>query len=247
MSQWLDPLRRVLDEAPARLAFFFRDDDVGRADERLHPLLDLFSRHAVPIDLAVIPQALAPAVADVLCTRIARASTPIGVHVHGFAHVNHEPAGRKCEFGPARDLAAQRRDLELGRRRVAELLGDAVAPFFTPPWNRCTETTGRLLHELGFRVLSRDAAEPPFGIPGLLEMPVRVDWLRRPSGAPRDLSLVAARLAGAAHDRPAGIMLHHEHMDTEELERLGELLALLGGHARARCCTMESLAAEGRG
>jgi len=78
-------------------------------------------------------------------------------------------------------------------------------------------------------------------------MPVRVDWLRRPSGAPRDLSLVAARLAGAAHDGPAGIMLHHEHMDTEELERLGELLALLGGHARARCCTMESLAAEGRG
>ena len=201
----------------------------------------------MPIDLAVIPQALAPAVADVLCTRIARASTPIGVHVHGFAHVNHEPAGRKCEFGPARDPAAQRCDLELGRRRIAELLGDAVAPFFTPPWNRCTETTGRLLHELGFRVLSRDAAEPPFGIPGLLEMPVRVDWLRRPSGAPRDLSLVAARLAGAAHDRPAGIMLHHEHMDTEELERLGELLALLGGHARARCCTMESLAAEGRG
>ena len=247
MSQWLDPLRRVLDEAPARLAFFFRDDDVGRADERLHPLLDLFSQHTVPIDLAVIPQALAPAVADALCTRIAHASTPIGVHVHGFAHVNHEPAGRKCEFGPARDPAAQRCDLELGRRRIAELLGDAVAPFFTPPWNRCTETTGRLLRELGFRVLSRDAAEPPFGIPGLLEMPVRVDWLRRPSGAPRDLSLVAARLAGAAHDGPAGIMLHHELMDTEDLERLGELLALLGGHARARCCTMESLAAEGRG
>src|SRR5437763_217813 len=174
MSQWLDPLRRVLDEAPARLAFFFRDDDVGRADERLHPLLDLFSRHAVPIDLAVIPQALAPAVADVLCTRIARASTPIGVHVHGFAHVNHEPAGRKCEFGPARDLAAQRRDLELGRRRVAELLGDAVAPFFTPPWNRCTETTGRLLRQLGFLVLSPAAAEPPFCLPRLLEMPVRL-------------------------------------------------------------------------
>src|SRR5439155_1559536 len=152
MSTWLDPLRRVLDEAPARVAFFFRDDDVGRADERLHPLLDLFSRHAVPIDLAVIPQALAPAVADVLCTRIARASTPIGVH-----------------------------------------------------------------------------------------------WLRRSSDAPRDLALVAGRLAGAAHDRPAGIMLHHEHMDTEELERLGELLTLLARHARARCCTMESLAAEGRG
>src|SRR5437763_1431027 len=141
MSGWLDPLRRVLDAAPARLAFFFRDDDVGRADERLHPLLDLFSQHTVPIDLAVTPPALAPAVADALCTRIAHASTPTGVHVHGLAHVYHDPAGRKCEFGPARDPAAQRCDLELGRRRIAELLGDAVAPFFTPPWNRCTETT----------------------------------------------------------------------------------------------------------
>src|SRR5439155_21182154 len=117
----------------------------------------------------------------------------------------------------------------------------------SPTGDRATTTTGRLRRELGFRVLSRDAAEPPFGISGLLEMPVRVDWLRRPSGAPRDLSLVAARLAGAAHDGPAGIMLHHELMDTEDLERLGELLALLGGHARARCCTLESLAAEGRG
>jgi len=244
MSEWLDPVRRVLDESPAARAFFFRDDDVGRADGRLAPLLDLFARHAVPIDLAVIPQALAPAAADVLRTRIARASTPIGVHMHGFAHVNHEPAGRKCEFGPARDLAAQRRDLELGRRRLEQLLGDVVAPFFTPPWNRCTETTGRALRAVGYRVLSRDAAEPPLGIPELLEMPVRVDWLRRPSGAPRDLVPVAARLAGAAHDGPTGIMLHHEHMDTEELGRLDELLALLARHPRARCRTMESLAAE---
>ena len=36
-------------------------------------------------------------------------------------------------------------------------------------------------------------------------------------------------------------------MDAEELERLGELLALFARHARARCCTMESLAADGRG
>src|SRR5437867_7417220 len=157
MSDWLDPVRRVLDESPAPPAFFFRDDDVGRADGRLAPLLDLFARHAVPIDLAVIPQALAPAAADALRARIARAPAPIGIHMHGFAHVNHAPAGRKCEFGAARDVDAQRRDLELGRRRLDELLGDAVAPFFSPPWNRCTQATGRLLVELGFRVLSRDA------------------------------------------------------------------------------------------
>src|SRR5439155_16040483 len=127
---------------------------------------------------------------------------------------------------------------------LENFLGDALAPFFTPPWNRCTEATGHALRALGYRVLSRDAGEQPLCIPGLLELPVRVDWLRRPLDAPRDLGLVAARLAGAAHDRPTGIMLHHERLDTEELERLGELLLLLAGHARARCCTMERLAAE---
>ena len=247
MSAWLDPVRRALDETPGPLSFFFRDDDVGRADDLLTALLDRFVRRGIPLDLAVIPQALLPAAADALGRAVTRAPAPVGVHMHGFAHVNHEPAGRKCEFGASRDASAQRRDLDAGRRRLAELLGDLVAPFFTPPWNRCTETTGRLLRELGFRALSRDGGEPPLGIPGLVELPVRVDWLRRPAGSPRDLSLVAARLAAAGPEHPTGIMLHHERMDGDELERLDELLALLAGHPAARCRTMASLVRNGWG
>src|SRR5712691_10059955 len=133
MVAWLDPVRRALDAAAVPAAFFFRDDDVGWSDERLVPLLDLFEAHDVPVDLAIIPQALPGAAATTLAARAGGGRRGVGLHMHGFAHQNHEPAGRKCEFGAARDVAAQRRDLEDGRRRLRELLGDLVDPFFTPP------------------------------------------------------------------------------------------------------------------
>ena len=74
----------------------------------------------------------------------ARAGRPAAsrVHQHGLAHVNHEPDGRKFEFGPSRTHEEQRADIEAGRRLLAERLGDAVEPIFTPPWNRCTRDTG---------------------------------------------------------------------------------------------------------
>ena len=100
---WLDPVRRALDEGPSTV--FFRDDDAGWGDERLWALLDLFDRRALPVDLAVIPAELHPTLTAELTVR-ARAGR-VHLHQHGFAHVNHEPTGRKCEFGPARPYEAQ--------------------------------------------------------------------------------------------------------------------------------------------
>ena len=236
---WLEPLRQVVERATVPVDFFFRIDDVGWEDDRLFPLLDLFEQRAVPVDLAVIPQALTPGTAAELRARLARSPDRMGVHLHGFAHVNHEPDGRKSEFGPRREVGAQRRDLEAGRHQLELLLGDAVAPFFTPPWNRCTESTARLLAELGFRVLSRDARERPFGIPGFLEIPVRVDWLRPPA----DVAATGERLAVEGRSgSPVGIMLHPARIDAEQRRWLGALLALLGSHVGSRCRSMRSLA-----
>jgi len=239
MSAWLDPVCRVLEASVEPVTFFFRDDDVGWADERLFPLLDLFAERAVPIALAAIPQALTPPLARRLEVRLTQAPAAVGVHMHGFGHVNHEPVGRKCEFGPARDPGAQREDLAQGRRRLADLLGDAVAPFFTPPWNRCTDGTGDLLAELGFRVLSRDAGERVLGVPGLREIPVRVDWVRPPRNPP---ALAERIVRAVCNTEPLGIMLHHEHFDGEERTVLGELLDLLQRHPNARCSSLQALA-----
>ena len=243
---WLDPLRAALDEAPGPVDFFVRDDDGGWDDERLFAMLAVVDRHALAIDVAVIPQALTPSLAGSLIARGERSGGRLGLHQHGLAHRNHEPDGRKCEFGPARDRDAQRRDLTEGRQLLENLLPALIQPVFTPPWNRCTRVTAELLAELGFRVLSRHVSEPSLGVPDLAEMPVSVDW----SYAKRDgrrltfdelgeLAAKRVRIGGAV-----GVNLHHAVMDDEELGLLDELCRLLAGHGAACCRPLFALASE---
>lgn len=244
MSGWLRELRRKLDAATHRVDFFFRDDDAGRADERLFALLDLFERHALPLDVAVIPRALTPALASELRVRVAAAPETLAFHQHGFAHHNHELEGRKCEFGTSRTRELQQRDIEEGRRLLEEAHGLNVSGIFTPPWNRCTAATGEALRACGFRLLSRDVTARPLGIDGLNELPVRVDWFAHRKGVRLSLEELGASLAEAASSAasPVGVMLHHELMDDAELARTDELLALLATHTAVRCHLMTSLA-----
>jgi hypothetical protein len=227
---WLDPVTAALDAAPDPVDVFFRDDDAGWRDDRLLELLDLFDEHALPLDVAVIPAALDGTLAGLLRDR---AGARLGLHQHGFAHRNHEPDGRRYEFGPSRPRAAQRRDIEAGAERLKALLGDALESIFTPPWNRCTTVTGQCLLELGFHVLSRESRAAPLGLAGLCELPVHVDWCRL---APPE---IAERLVRALREPgPVGVMFHHAVMDRADLARAGELLALLAQHPGCRPRTM---------
>ena len=241
MVRWLDPVDAALDAAPAPVELFFRDDDAGWRDDRLHVLLDLFAERALPLDVAVIPRELGGPLARELRRRAA--SDSLGLHQHGFAHVNHEREGRRFEFGPSRPRAAQRRDIEAGRRLLEEHLGGFVQPIFTPPWNRCTADTGACLAELGFAVLSREARAEPLAVPGLRELPVRVDWFARRHGTRlTPAELVALLVEAIAAGGPVGVMFHHPVMDAEEMERAAELLTLLAAHERAVARPMMALA-----
>jgi hypothetical protein len=242
---WLDPLRKALDDGSRPVACFFRDDDVGWRRDRLRDLLDLFAELGLPLDLAAIPAALGVPAARELRRRIERSGGRLGVHQHGYAHANHEPAGaRKCEFGPARSRDAQLRDIAAGRTRLALLLDHVVEPVFTPPWNRCTAATAGCLVELGFETLSLAASATPLEAPGLRELPVSVDWFKRRAGARLPPEAIA-ELAAAAVGRggPMGVMLHHAEMDRAELDSAAELLSFLAEHERARCVRMRDAVA----
>jgi hypothetical protein len=222
---------------------FFRDDDVGWRGDRLRELLDLFAELALPLDLAVIPAELDAQAAQELRERVGTAGRRLGVHQHGYRHANHEPPGaRRCEFGPARSREAQLCDIAAGRELLDALLGDAVEPIFTPPWNRCTAATGSCLLELGFEVLSREAKAEPLDAPGLRELPVSVDWLKRRDGARLPREAVAELAAGAVGGGgPVGVMLHHAEMDGAELNAAAELLAALAEHERTTCVRMRDV------
>jgi Uncharacterized protein conserved in bacteria (DUF2334) len=231
---WLDPVRAAIDGSPAPVEVFFRDDDAGWAPDRLRALLDRFEHHELPVDLAVIPAALGETLAAEL--RVRATTQRLGLHQHGFAHRNHEPDGRKYEFGPHRAPDRQRCDIEAGAARMADLLGDLVQPIFTPPWNRCTVDTGRCLAELGLSVLSRESRAAPLEVPGLDEVPIRIDFVKPDR---------AEQLATAvAEGGPIGVMLHHAVMDRENVERADELLALVATHPRVRASAILDYAAR---
>ena len=220
-------LREALDTS-GPVEVFFRDDDAGWEDERLLELVARFAEHGLPVDLAVIPAELGDGLAERL------RGSHAALHQHGFAHTNHQVEGRKCEFGPARDKAAQREDIERGRTRLHDLLGDRVDPFFTPPWNRCTRDTAETLVELGFALLSREHKAEPFGL--LPELPVHLDVARL---TPAELDERFARQVTGGG--PVGVMFHHGVMDSADMTRASALLELLANHPNVRPRTMGEL------
>jgi predicted deacetylase len=243
MSRWLDPLRQALDASSGPVTVFFRDDDVGWRDDRLFALLDRFADHGLSIDLAVIPGDLGVALARRL-QRVTRDSGDrVQVHQHGFAHINHERTGRKCEFGSARTESEQHRDIEMGWQRLQRLIGPLVQPMFTPPWNRCTPETAHCLIDLGFEVLSRDGSATPLDVAGLTELPVHLDWHAHRHGVRLTLTEWGAALATEVNTtQPVGIMLHHAVIAEEEQEAILQLLGVLAEHDHVRSAAMMAVA-----
>jgi peptidoglycan/xylan/chitin deacetylase (PgdA/CDA1 family) len=243
MTKWLDPLRARLDAAPRPVQFFFRDDDVGWGDERLWALLDRFSGPARPIDLAVIPALLNRPLVGALRRRMERSNHDLALHQHGWAHANHEPCGRRSEFGPSRSIAEMRADLRRGRAAMSAAFGPASSVVFVPPWNRCSEVTAAVLRDEGVRALSRDATAEPFGLHGLAEIPVTVDWLAKRKGGGRVAAEERAQLLATAASgaRPVGVMLHHAVMTDDDLAELDELLGVLDTHPGAVLTSMTAL------
>ena len=242
MSAWLTPLRATLDRTARPVTFFFRDDDAGWADQRLYRLVDMFDRRAVPLDLAAIPTALGDDLAAWLLVR--RRLGPLGIHMHGYCHASHQTIGRKCEFGDARSPTEQWRDLDAGKRRLERLLGHVLDPIFTPPWNRCTQTTVDCLALMGMRALSRDATAAPLKLGRLQELSIAVDFLRRKGGVRLGFDDIARLLAEAlGAGRPVGVMLHHAVMTNDDLLALEQLLDLLREHPAAQLEPMRALLA----
>jgi len=240
---WLIPIGEALDGLPQPASLFFRDDDCGWSDDRLLLLLDIFADFGIPVDLAAIPAALSSTFAQKLSRRMAAYSERLRIHQHGYAHLNHEPDGKKCEFGPARDYLSQRSDIENGQRLLAGLLGTAPDPIFTPPWNRCTAVTARCLAELGFQVLSRDSHAARFEDSGMCELPIAMDWFAHRKHVRLGRMEWGRSLAAKLENEAAvGIMLHHAVMNAEEMLALAQLLSVLARHPNANCRTMQALA-----
>ena len=240
-GRWLDPVREALDGAPGPVTWFFRDDDAGWADERQLAMADAFEQRGVLVDLAAIPDAVGAPLGRELAARARRGA--LAVHQHGARHANHEPTGRKCEFGTARTPTDQLADIAWGQRRLRDSVGDVLQPIFTPPWNRCTAETGAALVACGIAVLSRDRTALKLHVAGLRELPIDVDWFATRKGRPLGRAAVVAQIAERVRQGgPVGVMLHHAVTGDDELAAVAELVGLVASHPRARSSSIAAVA-----
>lgn len=256
MSLWT-AFERELDawaQAGEVATLWWRDDDAAAPTQSLERLLSL--ARGTPLALSVIPAAAQPALAE-------RLGVEPAVHVlqHGYAHVNHAPAGaRKSEFPPQRAPDAAEADLRRGRRRLETLFARAgrLLPVLVPPWNRIDGAVVRRLPRLGFAGISAYLARPsPMPHPGLGMSNAHadiIDWRgsRGFIGTEAALALLAGHLAarrtaGVDREEPTGLLTHHLAHDAAAWDFLAELLDRIRRHAATRWLAAAGLFAAGRG
>ncbi len=245
-----DRLTTALDGLPAGsvVPVFFRADDIGVPSAAYTAMLSLFIRHRLPLALAVVPAWLTRQRWHALYETGAAGRHLWCWHQHGWRHVNHEPVGKKAEFGAARTAAAIRHDLLRGRQRLEEILGTLFYPCFTPPWNRSCAATIELLADCGFTAISQSRGAPPDTGGTLAEIPVNVDLhTRKETTQTARIAGIAADIGSAAQTCRIGFMLHHQRMSPWDLALLDLLLAMIAGQPGLLPVSLAALATPAAG
>lgn len=227
---------------------FFRADDVAVPSREFARLVDMFGRHQVPLTLAVVPAWLTETRWQRLVELCGRDLSLWCWIQHGWRHLNHEPPGRKLEFGPNRSFSRKQMDLQKGFQKLSRLLGDAFTPAFTPPWNRCDTETLKALKELGYQALSRNLGAQPPAPAELTEYPVSVDLhTRRETDGESGWQNFFIELRESLGKGFCGVMIHHQRMNDAAFDFLELLLSELKRRNLPRLVHLGTLLREGYG
>jgi len=204
---------------------FFRADDIAVPGKQFSELIHVFARYQVPLSMAVVPAWLTTARWKVIERLCRRDPNLWCFYQHGWRHMNHEPRGKKQEFGPARPLSAIEKDIMRGRERLTSLMRDVFFPAFTPPWNRCSKEALIFLKASGCPVLSRSLGASPPAPSGIPDFQVNVDLhTRKDRTASLGWKNLYAELAAGIAGGFCGIMIHHQRMNDNALAFLETLL-----------------------
>jgi hypothetical protein len=214
-----DELARRRD-AGRQVECWWRDDDAGAVSPEVKRLLGLSKTKAVPLALAVVPEAAEPELFRLL-------HAGVSVIQHGTDHRNRgAPGEKKTEYPAGEAIEAALGRVSDGFGRLRTFTGARFVPVLAPPWNRVRKDLLKKLPAIGLRGLStygaRTTAEPA---PNLRQVNTHVDivaWRRgrRFVGADEALAKALQHLPG---DEPLGWLTHHAAHDAaawEFLERL---------------------------
>lgn len=245
LESTLRPCLEKLFEEKKEIKIFLRDDDADDDLETLRHLFDVTLASGVPLNLEIIPDALTEAGIMLLDNHKHLHPTLFGLNQHGWRHVNHEKEGRKCEFGMSRTFDQQLEDISKGKRRLEEIFKDKFYPVFTPPWNRCTKETLKVLDRLGFKVFSKDKGKERVDGFSFQEISTTLDfyrWKGNPTMKTPD-EIVNELIVQMEKNDPIGLLLHHKVMDHESFIFLDLLLVVLREYSNVQFHTFQSLQA----
>lgn len=215
-SDWqsLETELRQWRAARLELPIWWRDDDAVAVTPALDRLTALAQEVQVPCHLAVIPKH-----ATVELVTHCSATPLIVPMVHGYAHLNHAPAGKKkAEFGHERtDLAT---DAERGLQEMRSLFRHDFLQCFVPPWNRIASALVPELPNIGYDLLSTFTPRTTrLATPGLVQINTHVDPINwRGGGGLMDVQRLLAQSIAQLQDRrqgrtdctePLGLLTHH--------------------------------------
>jgi hypothetical protein len=195
-------------------------------------------RRRLPVALSATPVYANKALAQAV-ERVEGAS----VIQHGYAHVNHAPAGKlECELDAARPPAIVAGEMTEGMKHLRDLLGARFVPALVPPWYCIAPRLKARLAEFGYTGLSlygprprRPAVKGVTEVNGHVEV---VNWRTNPpscNSASLIVSFIARHLAHrrlriADPGEATGIVTHHHAHDAACWTFLEGLFERLAAH-----------------
>lgn len=230
---------RLWAEAGHSPVLWWRDDDARAPNEALDRLLDLSRRHGAPLTLAAIA---GPHLAALV--RRVEVEPTVEMAVHGFKHINRQPAGRG--FGEVLPEDSQEWVRAQLRATVMAFHKAGAQPsLFVPPWNNLAPQVIEAIGDSSLTAVSafgqdRGAAE------GVARLDTHLDVLRwkgggRFRGRWRFLSrmrrLMASRRVSGRWDEPMGLLTHHMDHDAATWAFLDQFLEVFPMRARRALTT----------
>ncbi len=205
-----------------------RVDDVGMGDREERSLLREIAAMGHVVNAAVVPIHAVRAT-DWLTPLLRAHSGRIEIHQHGWSHINHEPIGRKAEFGSARPSSVNAADIARGKELLHEVFGPAFVPVFCPPWNRVTDDLLSICSDLGFSGVSafgRLVVAPP-----MCDVSVNIDVTKALRLGPSPgIGLFQCMSEFLSSSRAPKLMIHPNVLKSDETETLLGFLAAAAAH-----------------
>ncbi len=230
----LGPELRLWAKAGHGPVLWWRDDDARAPNEALDKLLELSRRHGAPLTLAAIA---GPHLAALV--RRVEVEPAIEIAVHGFKHINRQPAGRGFgEVVPEDSLEWVR--AQLRATVMAFHKAGAKPTLFVPPWNHLTSQLIAAIDDSCLTAMSAFGEARGSG-EGFVRLDTHLDVLRwkgggRFRGRWRFLSrmrrLMAQRRISGQWDEPMGLLTHHMDHDAATWTFLDQFLAVFPTRAR---------------